>query len=546
MLLCNSLVFWPAIRKPKNLLCSDHNRKSKIPSLVTNKHVSYKASASFNVTTKSTSYDLQGKGGVGIINFFQGKNIFITGGTGLLGKALVEKLLRLTPVGKIYILVKADDHETAIDRITKELINSELFKCLQEKHGKYYQEFMAKNLVPVIGNITEPNLGMDPDSAHAIMKDVNVIIESAANTNINERYDVSLKTNVNGPQRIMSFAKACKSLELLVYISTAYVNGEREGIFLENPLTMGENRRKDPSPFPRVDVSDEVNLASRSGTTSTGFDGNKYMRKLGMERANFYGWHNTYQITKAMGEMVINKTRGDMPVVIIRPTIIESCYKGPVPGWIQGNRVFDPLICSFGKGQLPAFLCKPDTPIDIIPLDMVVNATIAAMAKHGYKHMPELNIYQIATSVLNPVRISDMFDYTCEYFRSRPLIESESSSRISYYDNLAPVKYFDNFDDLSKYTRDEIYRRFGSMRNVEAHKLQKQCKAKIMYAENLCKIYEFAGFLKARFDARNTQKLLSEMSKEEQINFDIDVTKIDWRNYITEVHIPGLIKFVLK
>ncbi|XP_012856887.1 PREDICTED: fatty acyl-CoA reductase 2-like [Erythranthe guttata] len=220
MLLCNSLVFWPAIRKPKNLLCSDHNRKSKIPSLVTNKHVSYKASASFNVTTKSTSYDLQGKGGVGIINFFQGKNIFITGGTGLLGKALVEKLLRLTPVGKIYILVKADDHETAIDRITKELINSELFKCLQEKHGKYYQEFMAKNLVPVIGNITEPNLGMDPDSAHAIMKDVNVIIESAANTNINERYDVSLKTNVNGPQRIMSFAKACKSLELLVYIST--------------------------------------------------------------------------------------------------------------------------------------------------------------------------------------------------------------------------------------------------------------------------------------------------------------------------------------
>ncbi|EYU21147.1 hypothetical protein MIMGU_mgv1a019387mg, partial [Erythranthe guttata] len=444
-----------------------------------------------------TSYDLQGKGGVGIINFFQGKNIFITGGTGLLGKALVEKLLRLTPVGKIYILVKADDHETAIDRITKELINSELFKCLQEKHGKYYQEFMAKNLVPVIGNITEPNLGMDPDSAHAIMKDVNVIIESAANTNINERYDVSLKTNVNGPQRIMSFAKACKSLELLVYISTAYVNGEREGIFLENPLTMGENRRKDPSPFPRVDVSDEVNLASRSGTTSTGFDGNKYMRKLGMERANFYGWHNTYQITKAMGEMVINKTRGDMPVVIIRPTIIESCYKGPVPGWIQGNRVFDPLICSFGKGQLPAFLCKPDTPIDIIPLDMVVNATIAAMAKHGYKHMPELNIYQIATSVLNPVRISDMFDYTCEYFRSRPLIESESSSRISYYDNLAPVKYFDNFDDLSKYTRDEIYRRFGSMRNVEAHKLQKQCKAKIMYAENLCKIYEFAGFLKA-------------------------------------------------
>ncbi|KAL9162593.1 hypothetical protein ABFS82_07G101800 [Erythranthe guttata] len=482
--------------------------------------------------------------GVGIVNFFQGKNIFITGGTGLLGKALVEKLLRSTPVGKIYVLVKADDLEAATRRMTKELMNSELFKRLEEKHGKYYQAFMKKNLVPVIGNICEPNLGMDADSASAIMKDVNVIIESAANTTMNERYDVSLQTNVNGPKRIMSFAKKCKSLELLVHISTAYVNGEREGIILENPITMGENRRKDRSPFPRVNISDEVNLALKSGTKSTGYDATKDMKRLGMERAHLYGWHNTYQFTKAMGEMVIQETRGDIPVVIIRPAAIESCYKEPVPGWIQGYRVFDPLICSLGKGQLPAFLCKPDTPIDIIPLDMVVNATIAAIAKHGSKHMPELNIYQIASSVLNPVRFSDMFNYSYEYFRSQPLIESKSSTRISYYDNLVPVKYFDNFDDLSKYTRDEIYRRFG-MRNVEAQKIQKECKAKITYAENLCKIYEFVGFLKARFDAGNTQKLLSEMSKEEQINFDIDAIKINWRKYVKEVHIPGLRKFVL-
>ncbi|KAL7106120.1 hypothetical protein ACP275_07G091600 [Erythranthe tilingii] len=91
MLLCNSLVLCPAIRKPKNLLCCDHQYyKSKVPiSLVTNKHCSYKARASFNVTTKSTNDDLQGKGGVGIVHFFQGKNIFITGGTGLLGKGLL-------------------------------------------------------------------------------------------------------------------------------------------------------------------------------------------------------------------------------------------------------------------------------------------------------------------------------------------------------------------------------------------------------------------------------------------------------------------------
>ncbi|KAL8048991.1 hypothetical protein ABFX02_07G103650 [Erythranthe guttata] len=466
------------------------------------------------------------KKGVGIVKFFRGKNIFITGGTGLLGKALVEKILRSTPVGKIYVLVKADDQETALDRITRELINSELFKCLEEKHGKYYRDFTKKNLIPVV-----------------------------ANTNMNERlvYDVLLDTNVNGPKRIMNFAKMCKKLELLVHISTAYVNGEREGVILENPMMMGENRRKETyetyptSSLPRLNISDELNLASKSGTNSTDCDFTKDMKRLGMERANLYGWQNTYQLTKAMGEMVIDETRGDIPVVIIRPTVIESCYKEPIPGWIQGNRMFDPLICSYGKGQLPAFMCNPDTPIDIIPLDMVVNATIAAIAKHGCMHTPQLNVYQIASSVLNPVRFSDMFEYMYKYFSSQPLIESESSTRISHYDDLiTPMKYFDNFDDLSRYTREEMYRRFGGGNHVEAQKLQKQCKAKIIYAQNLSKMYEFAGFLKARFHSGNTEKLLCEMSKEEKINFDMDATKIEWRKYVKEVHIPGLRKYVLK
>ncbi|EYU17613.1 hypothetical protein MIMGU_mgv1a0210532mg, partial [Erythranthe guttata] len=332
-----------------------------------------------------------------------------------------------------------------------------------------------------------------------------------------------------------------------------YVNGEREGVILENPMMMGENRRKETyetyptSSLPRLNISDELNLASKSGTNSTDCDFTKDMKRLGMERANLYGWQNTYQLTKAMGEMVIDETRGDIPVVIIRPTVIESCYKEPIPGWIQGNRMFDPLICSYGKGQLPAFMCNPDTPIDIIPLDMVVNATIAAIAKHGCMHTPQLNVYQIASSVLNPVRFSDMFEYMYKYFSSQPLIESESSTRISHYDDLiTPMKYFDNFDDLSRYTREEMYRRFGGGNHVEAQKLQKQCKAKIIYAQNLSKMYEFAGFLKARFHSGNTEKLLCEMSKEEKINFDMDATKIEWRKYVKEVHIPGLRKYVLK
>lgn len=57
-----------------------------------------------------------------------------------------------------------------------------------------------------------------------------------------------------------------------------------------------------------------------------------------MIRAKKFGWQDIYVFTKAMGEMVIDDMRGDVPVVIIRPSVIESTWKEPFPGWMEGNR----------------------------------------------------------------------------------------------------------------------------------------------------------------------------------------------------------------
>ncbi|KAL8482679.1 hypothetical protein ACS0TY_025640 [Phlomoides rotata] len=303
--------------------------------------------------------------------------------------------------------------------------------------------------------------------------------------------------------------------------------------------------QKSPCLFPQIDVANEITLALTSSTATSNFDMTRDMKRLGMERASLSGWYNAYHMTKAMAEMVIHGTRGDVPVVIIRPTSI--CYKEPIPGWIQGNRVLDPLIISYGKAQLPAFLGHPDSHADIIPLDIVVNATIAAIAKHGLMHKPDLAVYQMASSVVNPLRYSDFFEYIYEYFNSDPLIEWESFTKINYYPDLTPIKYFENFNDFSKFTRDEISRSVGTRypNAMRSGTLDKKCKVQSKYAENLCKLYKFIGFFKARFHAGNTQKLLSEMSKEEEISFVIDVAKIDWRKYLHEIHIPGLRKHVL-
>ncbi|KAK9126436.1 hypothetical protein Scep_015282 [Stephania cephalantha] len=62
------------------------------------------------------------------------------------------------------------------------------------------------------------------------------------------------------------------------------------------------------------------------------------MTELGLKRARLFGWPNTYVFTKAMGEMLIGRLRENLPIVIIRPTIITSTFKEPFPGWIEGFR----------------------------------------------------------------------------------------------------------------------------------------------------------------------------------------------------------------
>ncbi|KAJ4885758.1 Fatty acyl-CoA reductase 2 [Raphanus sativus] len=170
------------------------------------------------------------KEGLGIVSYLQGKTFLITGSTGFLAKVLIEKVLRMAPdVGKIYLLIKAKNKEAAIQRLKNE-----------RTHGASYMSFMLDKLVPVTGNICDSNIGLQADSAEEIAKEVDVIINSAANTTFNERYDVALDINTRGPGNLMGFAKKCKKLKLFLQVSTAYVNGQRQGRIMEKPFSMGD------------------------------------------------------------------------------------------------------------------------------------------------------------------------------------------------------------------------------------------------------------------------------------------------------------------
>ncbi|CAL4969405.1 unnamed protein product [Urochloa decumbens] len=477
-------------------------------------------------------------GGIGIAQFLGGKNLLITGGTGFLAKVLIEKILRTNPdVGKIYVIIKAKDNEAALKRLQTEVVNTELFKFLHEIHGKEYHSFIARKLVPVIGDIREANLGIAHQLADTIQQEVDVIVNSAGNTTFHERYDVAMDINTLGPFRIMSFAQRFQRLKLFLHVSTAYVNGERRGVVLDKPFRLGDSIANEILGFPDssehikngvLDIEAESKLAfgSRRQSDDSACLIAKEMKDLGLKRAKLHGWQDTYVFTKAMGEMVINSMRGEIPVVTIRPSVTESTLRDPFPGWIQGNRMVDPIIIYYGKGQMDSFLGNPDCIFDVVPADMVANVTLASMARHGGTRVaePGMHVYHVASSTANPLVFDDLFKFMYRHFTRSPLVDAAGLP--------IPVRPMRFCHSMEQYAS-----------NVRQRDLHAMVVAKIMH---LGRIYEPYTFYGGRFDTANTEALFAEMSVEEKDRFHFDVRSVDWEDYFTNVHIPGVRRHVMK
>src|SRR5690606_28262663 len=146
------------------------------------------------------------------------------------------------------------------------------------------------------------------------------------------------------------------------------------------------------------------------------------MVEAGRARAASLGWPDAYAYSKAFGERALLQQRGEIPVSIVRPSIIESAWAEPRPGWIRGFRMAEPIIISYARGLLKEFPGVPEGTIDVIPVDMVVAAVIAAAAG-GPPDEPEIT--QVASGSTNPLRYRMLVDLVREWFTERPLYDSE-------------------------------------------------------------------------------------------------------------------------
>ncbi|XP_046681564.1 fatty acyl-CoA reductase wat-like [Homalodisca vitripennis] len=130
-----------------------------------------------------------------IQQFYESKVIFLTGGTGFLGKILIDKLLRTCPTfERIYLLMREKNGLTIKERLTK-LLDDVVFARLKKENPEF-----AKRLSVVHGDPHIPNLGLSANHVALLSETVDIVVHSAATLRFDERLGVAITTNMAGYQ----------------------------------------------------------------------------------------------------------------------------------------------------------------------------------------------------------------------------------------------------------------------------------------------------------------------------------------------------------
>ncbi|XP_076687159.1 putative fatty acyl-CoA reductase CG5065 [Andrena cerasifolii] len=308
--------------------------------------------------------------GSSIEAFFAESVILLTGATGFLGKALLEKLLRSCPrLATIFILIRPKQGQTVEQRY-KKLLENPVF-------GRIRTEFpdAFNKIYPVKGDVSLPNLGLSPEDRNTLIQRVNIVFHSAATVRFDEPLKVAVNLNTKGTDLVIELCRNMKNLVSIIHVSTAYSNANRQEI-------------KESIYTTKVKPSTVIDMCESLDDETL-----KVLEKKILENHP-----NTYTFTKNLAEQLILTKAKDLPIAIVRPSIVCAAHEEPFPGWVDNLCGITGVMLEIGRGTARSVMCDANMNLNIVPIDFVVDTLICASWHSTMQHNNTIKVYNCTTS----------------------------------------------------------------------------------------------------------------------------------------------------
>lgn len=503
-----------------------------------------------------------------------GARIAITGSTGFVGTALVERLLRSVPDCELVLLVRPSKRHDPAERVRREIFKNNAFDRLKaelQDTDEPFEQMVARRVQAIGGDVSTDGLGLN-DADRATFASCTTVIHSAAAVAFDSPLDSAVEINLLGPARIADTLNALGIAPHLVAVSTCYVAGNRRGnapeqLVSDGPFDLGLNWRKEVAAARRL--RSDLEAASRDPerlrdyrTTAhkeLGAAGapalaakteqlrerwvSDQLVEAGRARAASVGWPDAYAYTKALGEQALTEVKGAVPVSIVRPSIIESALAEPFPGWIRGFRMAEPVILSYARGLLKEFPGVPEGTVDVIPVDLVV-AAIIAVAAIGPDQAPAIT--HVASGGINPLRYQLLVDNIRAWFGEHPLYDAEGQP-IDVPEWVFPErgrvqKQLQRAKSLAETTERVLQALpLRGKQAAWAAKLEEK-KGEIDRAYEYVQLYGLYTECEAIYQVDHLLRTWDTLSAADRAAFNFDPRSIDWVAYITTIHLPSIVQ----
>jgi fatty acyl-CoA reductase len=502
-----------------------------------------------------------------------GKRFFITGATGFLGTALVERILRCVPGAEVTVLVRPGRRADAAARLAREVIKNDCFDRLRAELGDEFAEVVGRRVHAVSGDVGRDGLGLD-EAGRSALAEADVVIHSAATVSFDAPLTQAVEINMLGPSRVAAAIVDAGSAAHLIAVSTAYVASTHQGeakeeLLSENRFTLdirweeevtsarrlrddlqAESRKPERLPEFTKKARAEIGaagdhlIAARSEKLREEWVSEQLV-KAGTARALSLGWPDAYPFTKALGERaLVEQWEGKVPITVVRPSIIESALTEPRPGWIRGFRMAEPIIVSFARGLLAEFPGVPEGIVDVIPVDLVVAAILAVAARGPEPGRPK--VYQVASGVRNPLRYGRLVDLATGFFQRNPLYDDRgqpiSVPEWSFPGRGRVQRQLRRADTVMTFAEKLITALPIRGRQAQLAAAIEDRHAMAKRALGYVELYGAYTETDARYRIDNLLELRQASDADGDVQFEFDPAVIDWERYVLDVHLPSVLE----